>query len=277
MDETDLERIQILIGLNRFDEAASALRNILSKHPDFGIAHSLLAFCLGNDPSKRQEMLDEARLGISLDPEEPGTYYFAACCFCFAQKTTEAKKAIEKAIQLDPINDLYICLHGRIQFQKKDFKKAEQSFRRALEINPENQETLSFLSRTLFVRGRRKEAEQTARQLLALNPEYSDAFVSHGLAMLNQNYEISYNAFLEALRLNPENKAAKIGLQAIRNRKNHNIPFHITDRQIILFRRLWFCFVIILLFTMISSSYVSCKNKTVPDHSLEKPLIYKLH
>ncbi|HEX8723328.1 MAG TPA: tetratricopeptide repeat protein [Pyrinomonadaceae bacterium] len=159
----------------------------------------------------------------------------------------DAKRALERASQLDPKEPSHLVALGAVWFKKPDLFEAEKAFRRALELKPEDPQAQMYLGYTLLKQKRLPEArgllEKSARgdastpetfyylgliaqeqnedaraveyfeRAVKLLPSYAQAHVALGAVYLKQkNYERARASLEEGVRLDPEDSKAHYNL-----------------------------------------------------------------
>ena len=95
----------ILRILQRHQEAETAFRHANQIQP--GVINTLreLVRCLG-EQGKHSEALPFARVAVSANPDDAGAWGNLAMCLIQSRERDEARKAIDHAIKLDPLNPL---------------------------------------------------------------------------------------------------------------------------------------------------------------------------
>ena len=241
-----IQRAQMLLQSDRIDEAAKELRTALTDSPEHPYAHSLLAHCLSRQ-LKHENAIQEAKTAITLDPGEAIHYYFLAEALLRGKRADDAKKVIERAISLDPDDADYYYLCAAIELEKNERRGARDTLMRALEIDPEHENSLALLARVQAVLGDTQNAEQLAGMAVRNRPESSDAHIARGYTLLYAGRaKESFEAFREALRLDPNNEAARSGL--IEALKIHNIFYRLLFQLFVAMSRLsaqyqWFLII----------------------------------
>ncbi len=220
-----LQRAQVLIQTGRYVDAEKELRKVLHDMPEHAHAHALLSLCLSHR-LQHEAALREARTAISLEPDESLYHYFCADCLLRAKRLDEATASIGRAISIDPDDADYYYQLAAIQLEKNERKAARASLMRALNVDPEHADSLALLARLQAILGETQDAEHLANAAVRNRPQSADAHVSRGYTLLYAgNAKESFDAFREALRLNPNSEAARAGLlEAI---KNHNIFYRL--------------------------------------------------
>jgi adenylate cyclase len=124
-------------------QAEALCRRALAIKPDYGQAHSLLAWVL-------------------LRPPYGGSDLKAFLHEAFAEAAT--------ALKIDERDAWAHLTHGIALWRMRRHGDAERAFRRALEFNPSFALALSFLGCTLAVQGAHEEANTSAERALRLSP-----------------------------------------------------------------------------------------------------------
>ncbi len=109
-------------------------------------------------------------------------------------RLNEARAALERAIELEPISIAAISNLGAVLQMLGHADLAAESYRRALEIDPANAETHSNLAGALGALGEYDRALHHARRAIELKPEYVNPYVQAALA------EVGRGAFDAALQ-----------------------------------------------------------------------------
>jgi len=216
-----LQRAQMLLQTDRINEAEKELRAALADMPEFAHAHGLLAICLSRR-LKHEVALQEAKTAISLDPGQALFHYFYAECLVRAKRLDDARLVVERAISLDPYDADYYYMRAAIELEKNERNTARDTLMQALAIDPEHDDSFALLARVQAVLGETGDAVHLARRAVQNRPESSYAHISRGYSLLYAGLaKESFDAFREALRLDPNNESARSGL--IEALKIHNV------------------------------------------------------
>lgn len=187
---------------------------MVADDPDFGAAYALLALCLANEePPKLDEALELAHLGVALDPENAFSHYVISFVFFKQKEYLDADRAICKAIQLDQEDPDYHAFRGSMFLARNRREEAKQMFLDTLAIDPEHHQALTLLSQIEAQLGNTEEAKRLAHQAVQNEPEDADAHVARGYSLIYANRpKDAFEAFREALRLEPNSELARHGL-----------------------------------------------------------------
>ncbi len=118
----------------------------------------------------------------------------------------EAKKAIDKAVALEPDSPDVLVALGRVRRTADwDWKGSRQAFRRALELQPNNPDTLADSAVLIFNLGQEDEGIQLARRAVDLDPLNAQTHLNIAL-LLESAGELNKaeQANRRALQLAPE-------------------------------------------------------------------------
>jgi tetratricopeptide (TPR) repeat protein len=209
---TALERARVWLAQRRFDRAEAELRTVLAGEPASGPAHALLGLTL-LALDRAPEAVDEARAAIAATPELALAHYALARALASRGMLAEAHRALAEALRLDPQDADAWALEGVICLQEREWERARQMAERALEIDAEHVEAANVRARALVQLGRDADADATLAQTLAHDPENAATHTNVGWSLLERSApDEAQQSFLEALRLEPDNDAARAGL-----------------------------------------------------------------
>ncbi len=213
-EQPHVQRAILLLQTQRYADAEKELRAAISEEPDTGQPYALLALCLFDGGSgSPEESFRLASRAIALEPENSFAHY-ALSYVCLRRKEYDAADtAIMKAIELDQYDADYYGLRGAIFLARNRREEARQAFREALAIDPNHHQSLTFLSQIESQLGNVDEAHRIAKQAVQNAPENADAHVARGYSFVYSNRpKEAFEAFREALRLDPNSDYARAGL-----------------------------------------------------------------
>ncbi|MGB7343684.1 MAG: tetratricopeptide repeat protein [Pirellulaceae bacterium] len=232
-----IERAQLLINQDRFEQAEQCLRQALADDPQEGYAHSLLAICMMRDRDKLLAATQEAEQGIHAEPDSSFSYY--AHCLVMQKRGQEdlAIQSIERAIELDPTDAGFHGLRAGLHAIANQWQACLDAAETGLSFAPENQQCASLRSHALERLGRVTDALDEAERATRQDPDSPHAHASRGWALLNNgDHKQAQLAFREALRLDPSDEFARQGMVASLN--SNNFVFRHFHRLILKLSRL---------------------------------------
>jgi len=97
-----------------------------------------------------------------------------------ARKPEEARKELDRALEIDPDCPLALAAYGYEHFRYRRFGKAEECFRRATRICPTIAEWRGLYARVLLAAGRAEEALAEAETFVALAPRSPGGYLTVG-------------------------------------------------------------------------------------------------
>jgi tetratricopeptide (TPR) repeat protein len=179
----------------------------------------MLALCWLQDETKKEEAVTAAKQAVGLDPEDAFVRGILALTLANTAKDGQKGKLqlalgeAQQAVRLDPHSDFTHSVEARIQLALRNFPEAEEAARKALQWNTENTNAAQVLSIALLQQHKDEDNSELVRYQLERNPEESSTHTSAGwLALRTGNHKVANQHFLEALRLDPMNEGARLGL-----------------------------------------------------------------
>ena len=171
----EVERARTLIGLGRYDEAATALHQFLGRDPENGQGWCLLAQAqLGReDPQAALEAADRAAAFV---PESSWAHRLRSLALSGLGDHEEAIAAGLAAIKWAP-NDwqAYASLAGLFARVKSRRSEAMPAAEYAVALAPNEARAHLSLGIAAAANGKRKEAEEAFRNALGIDPQNSAA------------------------------------------------------------------------------------------------------
>ena len=191
---------------------------MIADAPEYPAPYALLAQILSADKETYDDAIVMARQAIAVDPEYPYAYYALAVSLYqatwYRKDNYEAvDQAMLRAIELDPYDPDYRSFRGAVFMDRNRWDDAKTCLLEALSINPDHHQSLTLLARIESRQGNTEEAKRIAEQAVKNSPEDADAHVSRGYSFIYSNRpKEAFEAFREALRLEPNSNSARQGL-----------------------------------------------------------------
>src|SRR5204863_7421240 len=161
---------QLLRDANRSKDAFALLGEALGREPDQ--PELLYDYALTAEKLERFDLLEEnLRKLIKVRPDHAHAYN--ALGYSFAERNLrlpEARKLIEKALELAPEDDYIIDSMGWVQYREGDLKGAAATMRRAYSGRPDA-EIGAHLGEVLWQMGQRDEARRVWDEALKTAPD----------------------------------------------------------------------------------------------------------
>lgn len=179
-----LARAEVLLDLDRYEQAAHLLSAHLAGGPEDGDALRLLAMArLGLEDLNGALVC--AREAARVDPQDDQVWLVLSVCLAVNGRGRESRAAAECAVRLD-----VLAWGNRVQ-----------------------------LARLLSASGRHRAAQRQAREAVRLGPEEPTAFCCLGdVAQARNRYLASSRAYAQALTLDPTDAEAAAGLGTVKAR-----------------------------------------------------------
>jgi tetratricopeptide (TPR) repeat protein len=213
------ERGQLLRSQQRHEDAARMFQQALQADPNHAPSYAMLALCWMREDGKKMQAVEAARRAVALKPEDAFMRGVLALAIANSAKDgqdsvlQQARLAATEAVQLDADSDFAHTVEAQIYLRLRKYPEAEASARRALAIDTENTIATEVLSAALLMQRKDEDNEHLVRYQLENNPEDDSSHTSAGWrALMRGEHREANKHFLEALRLNPMNEGARLGL-----------------------------------------------------------------
>lgn len=201
---------RIAINQGNPSRAVMLLQEILTNDPENAHAHAYMSLCLLIQ-NKRYGCLEEAKRALNLAPELAMAHAVHAAALTKLDDLPAAKKALAKALELDPYDINALELKCGVALAYNHVTELKDAAEKLLEKEPDNHDAKYYLSRAYSISGKAQKAEQLAREALALSVNDPHNHEALGWALLQQKrVEEARSAALTALRLDPLNKRAHL-------------------------------------------------------------------
>lgn len=205
-------RIMQLLQMGRSKEAEEIARDWITKEPNEANAFFWLARTLTNQ-SRYREALDVIKAGLDLDAMNGDAHYIHAEILFHMGKHRAALKELETAIEIDPDDEHYLILMGYILLNLGKRPKALEAANRALALDPESTDALQLRAAILARMNKAEAAEEDMNLVFADAADDDSAHMTQGWnCLLGGSYDRARTHFAEALRIDPTNESARLGL-----------------------------------------------------------------
>ena len=219
-----------LHGVGDYIGSASALKNVLTQHPDHCYTLLLLARSLAR-AGNIAEALEVLAKAQKIDPSDPQAWQVAAALAAqvrdwsellriahtwttfhphaidawqalsrahFEQsRFSEAISAFDPVLKLESKNPLHLVSAARLEIAAAHYEAARRLLDEANELAPESGELLYTLSRLHHMTGELSLAEDFCRRAIGVLPRFAPAYVSLGTLCEGRLEETEINAALQ--------------------------------------------------------------------------------
>ena len=212
MSENLLERVNLLMKQQRYNEAEKMLVKLLTYNPnDSHLLYLLSEISLHQeDYKKSEELINKA---ITINPEESFYLYTKARIYVSKGKTIEAERYIKESIVMNPEQADYFTFWAHIELLKKQYEEALNIANQALHLDPNNILALNIRSTVLLKLNRKEESYFTVMNALSEDPDNPHTHANHGWGLLEKNdINRALNHFKEALKNDPNSEYAQAGM-----------------------------------------------------------------
>jgi TolB-like protein/class 3 adenylate cyclase/Tfp pilus assembly protein PilF len=163
------------------EAALATLKDAVARHPDYGPAHSMLAFCLvltghfGWLPifEVPKVALDAARRAVELDDNDPWAYLALGYVAFVSRQTDDAAGQYRRAVELNPN---FAAAHGYWGYALAFDGRSDEAIERlavAMRMSPHDRQNSIFMGGTAvahYLAGRYDQAIEWARKAVQLGP-----------------------------------------------------------------------------------------------------------
>ena len=207
-----IDRAQILIQQNRYQDAEKILKDALKESPENITVLYLLAEVNihQNQTAEAEKLID---LAIGLAPYFSHLFYIKARVKLQEGNVLAAEESIQEAIHIDPEQAHYFSLWSSLKLRQKKYQEALELADHALTIDAEDILGLNIRSTALLKLNRKEESYQTIEGALREDPNNSYTHANYGWNLLEKGEtKQALVHFGEALKNDPTNGSAKIGM-----------------------------------------------------------------
>lgn len=206
-----LIRADLLYSQRRYAMAIDAYREALADDPLNATVHVRLALALLRE-DKWNEALRSADVALGQEPDDPEIQFVRALIFLERSMLKEAEAALRSAQENAPDDAEVRGLLARVYYEKKSFEEALAATEAGLALDADNDLCLTYRARALAALGRHAESEPIAEVLLQEDPldAWNHCLRGEQLLVQGKPHE-ARGHFLESLRLDPGNTAAREG------------------------------------------------------------------
>lgn len=212
MVDSIINRAQILIQQQKFNEAEKLLKGVLASDPNDELTLTLLAevnIQLGK-PDDAEIMVNTA---ISINPESGCLFFLKSRIFILKSNYDEAEKYIEQALILDPADADYYAYWASIKQVRKKYKEALNLANKALEFDAENITALNVRSSALMKLDQKEDSFKTIEGALKNDPNNAYTHANYGWNLLEKGeVKKALEHFKEALKIDPNSEYAQVGM-----------------------------------------------------------------
>ncbi len=208
-----IEQTNWLFAIERYRDAEDLLRRWLMATGNSSAAvQATLAQAIAKQAGRYYEALDEVRIAIAQEPENPVGHYILAILL-MESDAQAALSTLEQALQLNPHNANFHTLKARLHLLLKKPKLALEAVEEARKLNPLNVYSIQVHAVALLHNGKARQARLVIDEGLHLNPEDAAVHNARGWTMLRLGEnDLARLHFLQALRINPKFENARTGL-----------------------------------------------------------------
>jgi len=192
----------VLVRQNKFAEAETELRDVLSRHPNVAKANRELAHALISQGHNEEAIAGYKRV-VELTPDNPVAYRDLSMAYMMLGRMHEAYEALEASFKRDP--DREELVPAIEHHRAGDFGEAESVCREVLRKDPGNFDATRLLGMLATQSGNHELAIQMLRNTIKLEPRFFGAYIELARALVETDQLEECDAVIQtAIRLQPE-------------------------------------------------------------------------
>src|SRR6266513_575191 len=224
----DITQIRTLLAdayqaVGRSEDAASLIREQIKKTPEDSQSYLVLGVIL-----KKQKKNDEARKAferaIELNPQNVVAIDQLTDLDLAAKAFSAIHQQANALLQKDPKSAPAYYIHGRSYVMEKNFPAAETALKRAIELDPNLAAPYNLLVAIYALTNKLPEALKALETVLAKNPQYSPALLTSGIIFERMgDFAKARDSYEKVLALNPNFVPALNNLAYIYSEKLTNL------------------------------------------------------
>ena len=191
-------RADVLLWLERFDEAIEDAQAVLDTSPDHWhslkqIIDALVALGRLRDAEVHVKDL------VKLAPAEPRALFIASEFYLSQDRLNQALELVDKALDIDADDQQARRLRGFVLFRMEDYRRASEELRQSASHYPDSVTTHCWLADSLLFSGDWEEAIDVAEHLIEIDPMHFHAHCVRGSALIKLGRPADAIAVLDEL------------------------------------------------------------------------------
>ncbi|NOR46454.1 MAG: tetratricopeptide repeat protein [Methanosarcinaceae archaeon] len=154
--------------------------------------------------NKYEEAIEAIDKALEINPSDDIALKIKDIVLATLGKYEEALEVLNKALEINPVNCYALTSKGKVLAKLGKYEKAIEVFNKVLEINPVNYYALANKGVLLIDLGKIKEALETFNKALEIDPNDNFALASKGFALvILKKYEEALEVLNKALEIDP--------------------------------------------------------------------------
>ena len=191
-------RADVLLGLERFEEAIRDAEAVLDMDPDHWHSHKQIVDALVSLGRLRDAEIC-ARDLVQLAPHEPVALFTASSFYLSQDRLDQALDLVEKLLTIDPDDQQARELRGFVYFKMEDYRRASEDFRQFATQHPHSVSTHCWLADSLLLSDEWEEAMEVAEHLIEIDPAHFHAHYVRGRALIELGRPVEAISALDEL------------------------------------------------------------------------------
>jgi tetratricopeptide (TPR) repeat protein len=199
----DLGNIYNLTG--RYDESVESCRKATEINPAYSPAYEELGLAYLNLKQYRMA-LDKYFMSMKYDSLSLSSLFYISHIYLSLNKKDSAMIFLNKALKLDPENEIINSSIGDLKFFNNDFLSAIYYYKESVRIDPTYKEVWYSLGMSYAMTGDMVNAILCYQKCVELSPENPEYLTSLALTyLITGRYDESRSLFLKSIESDPDN------------------------------------------------------------------------
>lgn len=181
----------------------AAVQEILVKENGDAEDYRLLTFALV-ESGKARDAVTIGREALKKFPADADIYFNIACAYLLLNKVKKAFIAINKAVDIEENNTIYLCIRADIQIMLGHYREAIKDAKEVLKSDKNHWHSLVQMIRSFVNLNEIESAEKCVRKMVHLAPEEPNALIEASSFYYNQDqYDKSLDLIEDAIKIDP--------------------------------------------------------------------------
>jgi tetratricopeptide (TPR) repeat protein len=200
---------------SKLSEAFKELKNAITADPEASAGYFHMSDCL-KKLNKEKEANAVLEVALRKEPRSASEFLEWFFFYLLRAEKEKAKTALDKAMEIDPENQITMCLAGEAYFRNGMYEEAIALFERAVEINPSDIRLYNWLGICYRRLSKTSKAVERYQNALIIDPEDFNVHFNLGRAyMTDKDFKNAKTEFATALKYKPDLKEAKEAMESL--------------------------------------------------------------
>ena len=162
--------------VQQYEDGVKVLTKVESRWPEWSLPYEIQGISL-ETRTRSQQAVELLQTAVSLGARDANVYYYLASAISHARPddVDAAKRAIDKALELNPQDPYIQSLAGRIAYRQKAYPEALEHLNAALRLWPEMIEAHETLAGVYRATGEKEKSADALKEIVRIKQEHPTA------------------------------------------------------------------------------------------------------